>query len=37
MRRNPDPLLLAIVAGLGLLILFLAWRAGRTIRKWRSA
>ena len=33
LRHNPDPLLLAIVAGLGLFVLFLAWRVARAIRK----
>ncbi|MDH3625179.1 MAG: arylsulfatase [Myxococcales bacterium] len=37
LRNNPDPLLLSIVAGLGLLILFLAWRGVHAIRKRRSA
>ncbi|MGB3050627.1 MAG: arylsulfatase [Polyangiales bacterium] len=33
LRNNPDPLLLSIVAGLGLLILFLAWLGVRAIRR----
>ncbi|MDH3727777.1 MAG: sulfatase-like hydrolase/transferase [Myxococcales bacterium] len=37
LRNNPDPLLIAIVAGFGLLIVFLAWRGVRAIRKRRSA
>ena len=37
LRNNPDPLLLSIVGGLGLLILFLAWRGLRAIRKRRTA
>ncbi len=37
LRNNPDPLLLAIVAGLGLLIVFLAWRGIRAIRRRLAA
>ncbi len=37
LRNNPDPLLLAIVAGLGLLIVFLAWRGIQAIRRRLAA
>ncbi|MDH3654271.1 MAG: arylsulfatase [Myxococcales bacterium] len=37
LRNNPDPLLLSVVAGLALLILFLAWRGARAVRKRRRA
>ncbi len=33
LRNNPDPLLLSILAGFALLVLFLAWRGARAIRK----